>query len=299
MNEIDELSKLEVSGLPPLRPMLFDDLYQNVYKNLHLELGTGPVLYTLSPSYSVIHPSPNEKVSDFLARKEDVLDYLREAIIQNLALYSALLDKSSYFIEQNHFLVLARLRERESDGRKYEIKFYTHTPKDLLSHYEDKIYIGRDFIDLFNIKRKHMGVKDFIVSLKRQFESLLDRAQDRMKDPMDYTSFFQEIKESVLELQTESLLILQSLPPYPDLKTMSGKDLVEVNAQYRTVKHFLIELHDEVAEFENLLRFKKETEFVRYVTKFNKDLTNLISYFHIKINGLLTRKIYFYKNRQG
>lgn len=299
MNEIDELSKLDVSGLPPLRPMLFDDLYQNVYKNLHLELGTGPVLYLLSPSYSVIHPSPNEKVSDFLARKEAILDYLREAVIQNLALYSVLLDTSSYFIEQNHFLVLARLRERESEGRKYEIKFYTHSSKDLLSQYEDKIYIGRDFIDLFNIKRKHMGVKDFIISLKRQFESLLDRAQDRMKNPTEYTSFFQEIKESVMELQTESLLILQSLPPHPELKTMSGKDLVEVNAQYRTIKHFLIELHDEVAEFENLLRFKKETEFVRYVTKFNKDLTNLISYFHIKINGLLTRKIYFYKNRQG
>lgn len=299
MNEIDELGKLEVSALPPLRPMLFDDLYQNVYKNLHLELGTGPVLYLLSPSYSVMHPTPNEKVSDFLARKEDVLNYLREAIVQNLALYTVLLDTSSYFVEQNHFLVMARLRDMESEGRRFEIKFYTHSSKDLLSQYEDKIYIGRDFIDLFNIKRKHMGVKDFILSLRRQFERLLDRAQDRMTNPMEYTSFFQEIKESVLELQTESLLILQSLPPHPDFKTMSGKDLVEVNAQYRTINHFLIELHDEVAEFETLLRYKKETEFVRYVTKFKKDLTNLISYFNIKINGALTRKIYFYRNRQG
>ena len=28
--------------LPPLKPMLLDDLYQNVLKNLHLELGSGP-----------------------------------------------------------------------------------------------------------------------------------------------------------------------------------------------------------------------------------------------------------------
>jgi len=46
-----------------------------------------------------------------------------------------------------------------------------------------------------------------------------------------------------------------------------------------------------VAEFENLLRFKKETNFVRYVTKYKKDLANAISYFNIKINGFLTEKI--------
>ena len=68
-----------------------------------------------------------------------------------------LLDISSYFIEQNGFLVLARLRERDSEGRRYEIKFYTHSPKELLTHYEDKIYIGRDFVDLFNFNRKYFG----------------------------------------------------------------------------------------------------------------------------------------------
>ena len=111
MNEIEELLKLDVKDLPPLKPMLLDDLYQNTLKNLHLELGTGPVLYLLSPSYSVMTPTPNDAVTDLITRKEALLDHLKEYIIQNLAMYSVLLDTSSYFIEQNGFLVLARLRE--------------------------------------------------------------------------------------------------------------------------------------------------------------------------------------------
>ena len=35
-----------------------------------------------------------------------------------------------------------------------------------------------------------------------------------------------------------------------------------------------------------------EIDFVRYVTKYKKDLTNLINYFNIKINGALTQRIY-------
>jgi len=96
-------------------------------------------------------------------------------------------------------------------------------------------------------------------------------------------------------LRSESIQILQSLPPYLEFEKLKAKDLIDINAQYRTINHFLIELHDEVAEFENLLRFKKEASFVRYVTKYKKDLTNAISYFNIKINGCLTEKIYSIK----
>ncbi len=295
MNEIEELAKIELKTLPPLQPMLYDDLQQNVLKNLHLELGLGPALYLISPSYSVLNTVPTDQVIDFLNKKESLLNYLKEYIIQNLAVYSVVLEMSSYFIEQNNYLVLARLRENGSDGRKYEIKFYTHEPKELLSNYKDKIYIGRDFIDLFNFKRKYWGVKDLIVSVKDQFERLLDKAEARLKEPMSYKSFFQEIKESVNETYTESLLILQSLPPYPDIEKMSGKELIEIKSQYREITHYLVELRDEVDEFENLLRYKKETDFVRYVTKYKKDLTNLISYLNIRISGVLGYRITNYK----
>jgi hypothetical protein len=298
MNEIDELSKLDIQSLPPLRPMVLDDLHSKALKNLHLELGTGPVLYLLSPSYSVLHPTANEAITEFTTKKETLLDYLRECIIRNLALYSVLLDINSYFVEQNSFLVLARLREKDSGGRRFEIKFYTNSPQELTSHYEDKIYIGRDFIDLFSFKRKHFGVQELIVSVKDQNEKMIDKAQEKLKNPLEYKSFFQEIKELVSELRSESLLILQSLPPLIDFAKVSDKDLIDINAQYRTINHYIIELHDEVEEFENLLHFHKENDFARYVTKYKKDITNLISYFNIKINGFLTQKIYSLKNKE-
>lgn len=295
MNEVEELLKVELDKLPPLKPILLDDLHQNAAKNLYLELGIGGVLYLLSPSYSVLTPTPNETITDFITKRESLLNYLKECIIQNLAIYSVLLDVNSYFVEQNNFLVLARLKERNSGGRKYEINFYTHSPMELMSNYEDKIYIGRDFIDLFNFKRKYLGVNEFINSIKDEYEGLLDKAMEKLNAPLEYKSFFQEIKELVNELRSESLSILQTLPPYLDFKKLNGKDLIEINAQYRAINHYLIELRDEVSEFENLLRINDETEFVRYVTKYKKDLTNTISYFNIKISGCLREKIYYFK----
>jgi len=297
MNEVEELSRLDIKKLPPLRSILLDDLHQNVLKNLYLELGTGPVLYLLSPSYSVVNPTPNETINDFIEKQDHILNYIKEFIVQNLVFYSVLLDVNSYFIEQNNYLVLARLRERDSGGRRYEIKFYTHSPRELMTHYNDKIYIGRDFIDLFHFRRKYLGVKDLVLSLKDQYEVLLDKAEEKLNNPLDFKSFFQEIKELVNELSTESIEILQPLPPYLDFKTLSAKDLIEINAQYRTINHYLIELRDAVAEFENLLRSKEEMNFVRYVTKYKKDLTNAISYFNIKINGNLRERIYNFKSK--
>jgi hypothetical protein len=297
MNEVEELLKVEPKDLPALKALVLDDLHQKTLKSLYLEVGTGPVLYLLSPSYTVLNPTPNETVNDLITRKEAVLDYLKEAIIQNLAAYSVLLEVNSYFIEQNNYLLLARLREKDSGGRRYEIKFYTHSPMEILTHYEDKIYIGRDFIDIYNFKRKYVGVRELIASLKDQCEKLVDRAEEKLKKPLEYKSFFQEIKESVSELNSECRAILEPLPPYLDFAKLAEQDLIDINAQYRSINHYLIELHDEVGEFENLLRFKMEIDFVRYVTKYKKDVTNLISYFNIKINGCLSQRIYHYRHR--
>ncbi len=294
MNEVEELLKLDVDALLKLKPVLFDDLHQKVLKNLYLELGSGPVLYLLSSSYTVINPSPNEVINELITKRADVLNFIKEYICRNLSVYSVLLDVNSYFVEQNNSLLLARLRERDSGGRHYEIKFYTHSPLELVKNYKDKIYIGRDFIDLFQFKRKYFGIKEFIISLKDQNEVLLEKAEQKMRRPVKYKSFFQEISEYVNELHTESADILQSLPPYLDIDKLSGNDLIDINAQYRSINHYLIELRDEVAEFENLV-FKNEGTYARYITKYKKDIANLISYFNIKINGYLSDKIYHLK----
>ena len=68
MNEIEELSKIDFKTLPPLKSMHYDNLHSNVLKHLYLELGTGPVLFLLSPSYTVINPTPNEEINDFIRK---------------------------------------------------------------------------------------------------------------------------------------------------------------------------------------------------------------------------------------
>ncbi len=296
MNEIEELIKLDEESLPKLKPFLFDDLHQKVLKNLYLELGSGPVLYLLSSTYTVLNPVPNDVLNDLITKKTENLNFIKEYLCRNLSVYSVLLDVNSYFIEQNNFLLLARLRERDSGGRRYEIKYYTHSPLEIHKNYKDKIYIGRDFIDLFQFKRKYFGLKDLISSLKDQNVTLLEKAEQKLKRPVKYKSFFQEISEYVNELYSESFDILQSLPPYLDAEKLSGNDLIDINAQYRTINHFLIELSGEVSEFETLL-FKNESGYVRYVTKYRKDIANLISYFNIKINGWLSSQIYQLKSR--
>jgi hypothetical protein len=291
MNEIETLFKLDPRELPPLKSLALDDLRQRVLKNLHLELGAGSVLCLLSPSYAVLLPGANDRAAELVSKRAGTLDYLKETLVQNLAVYSVLLDVNSYFIEQNDWLVLARLRDLNAAGGRFEVQYYTQSPMELLSHYEDKIYIGRDFVDLFNFRRKYYGLREHIAALKDQSDRLVDKAAEKLRRPNDYKSFFQEIRESVGELAAESQSILESLPPQPDYAKLDEKDLIEINAQYRTINHFLIELNDEVAEFENLLRFKTEIGFVRYVTKYKKDLTNLISLFNIKINGCLGQRI--------
>ncbi len=291
MNEVETLLKLDLKELPPLKSLALDDLHQKVLKNLHLELGAGPVLCLLSPSYSVLLPGANDRVAELVSKRESLLDYLKEALVKNLAVYSVLLDINSYFIEQNEGLVLARIKEANSEGRRYEVQYYTQSPLELLNHYEDKIYIGRDFVDLHSFRRKYYGIREHIAALKDQSGRLEEKGAEKLRRPHDYKSFFQEIGESVGELAGESQSILESLPPHPDYAKLEASDLIGINAQYRTIVHFLIELNDEVAEFENLLRFKNEIGFVRYVTKYKKDLTNLISLFNIRINGCLSQRI--------
>jgi|GEM_PF-140046 len=297
MNEAENLLKLDLKDLPVLKPLAYDDLHQKTLKNLYLELGAGAATFLLSPSYAVLHPTPNETINELVTRKEELLDYLKECLIQNLAAYSVLIEVNSYFIEQNNYLLLARLREKDLGGRRFEIKFYTHAPMEILTHYQDKIYIGRDFVDIYNFKRKYFGVRELIASLREQSEKLEGKASEKLPKPLEYKSFFQEIKESVGEINTECLAILEPLPPYLDFAKLGEQDLIDINAQYRSINHYLIELHDEVGEFENLLRFKMEKDFVRYVTKYKKDLTNLISYFNIKINGALSQRIFHFRHK--
>ncbi|MEW6457184.1 MAG: hypothetical protein AB1410_10795 [Acidobacteriota bacterium] len=284
MNEILELQKLKVDNLIPVEKFPLDDLQREVLKNIYLEIGYGDTLFLFSPRYTILSPSSNEKISEFVSTKETLLSWLKLYLLKNLIHYTVILENNSYFIEQNDYLMIARLRERNSNGKKYEVKYYTHSPKEIISHYEDKIYIGRDFIDLFHFKRKYYGIDEFVHSIKDQYEILVKRGNEKLKNQKEYKStYMREIKELVGELYSHTKKTLPTIPPYINLHELSSNDLIEIITQYRSIKHFLIELEEEISDFENQLRWAEEINFARYVTKYKRDVTNLISYLNFKI----------------
>jgi hypothetical protein len=66
---------------------------------------------------------------------------------------------------------------------------------------------------------------------------------------------------------------------------------VRIKARYRSIVHLILELNDEVNEFENVLRFNREDRFARYVTKYRKDLKNIIHQLNFNILAKLAHRI--------
>jgi len=293
MNEVWSFQNIERKSLPPLRKIHLDSFQKNVLKNLHLEIAFGDEFVLFSPDFHAINLNTGKgKIEEIVASKVDVLEWLKNYLIENMIIYTAIIENNSYFIEQNSFLVIARLRERDKEG-SFEVKYYSHDPSELSSYYKDKIYIGRDFVDLFKFERPHFGVECFIDSLRNQLKILSERADEKLRDKESYEDYFKELDELVDELEKKARRTIPSIPPFFDPENTDKKTLNEIQSRYRTLQHLLIEVRDELSEFEGRLRFDEENQFAKYVTKYKKDISNLILYLNLKIISRLTYKINF------
>lgn len=293
MDELLNIQKIEKKSLPHFRGISLDSFQKNVLKNLHLELGLGEDLFLISPNLHILSSnSPKGKAEEYVIPKADVLEWIRNYLIENMIYYTAIIENNSYFIEQNSFLVIARLRGRDKENC-FEVKYYSHDPSELSSYYKDKLYIGRDFIDLFKFERPHFGVESFIDSIRTQLDVLFDKAKEKLKRKEDYIDFLQELDELVDELTDRAKKTIPSIPPFFNPEETDKKTLNEIQSRYRSLQHLLIEVRDELSEFESKLRFDEETQFVKYVTKYKKDISNLILYLNLKIISRLTYRINF------
>ena len=124
MNEVEELLKIDLKDLPPIHPIVLDDLHQKVLKNLYLELGSGPVLHLLSPSYSQLHPE-SERGRHRTRRRKKRPSSITSRRSSSRIWPSIRFSSRSTAISSSRtiILVLARLGERDSGGRRYEIKY--------------------------------------------------------------------------------------------------------------------------------------------------------------------------------
>ncbi len=286
MTEIMELKKIEVNDLPVIEKFEMDNFYKGIYKNLYLEMGYLNRLYLFSPNYAVLSPSNYpEEIEDFLSRKSDLLDYLKLLLVKNLIYYSFLAEANSYYIEENNHVVIARLREKNGREHKFEIKYYTNSPDDIISNYEDKIYIGRDFVMLSKFKRDFCGLEDHIKSVPFEITALKERFNEKIKNK-DKTmiDYFQDIEESSSLFVKEGKELLSKIPP--DFSPKACKDIKELKEfadSVRSMKHYLLEIRSALDEFATYLREKDEVGFVKYTVKFRRDIINLINFINYKL----------------
>lgn len=292
--EIIELNKIKVEDLPKIPNIKLEPLYSGILKEMYLEMGFKKVRYLFSPFYALLYPEniPSE-VDEFISRKTELLDYLKLFLVNSLVRYSFLIEAHSYYIEQNEYTIIARFREKDAKSLKYEIKYYTNDPDDIVSYYEDKIYIGRDFVKLDRFKRIKCGLLDHIESVGFEIERLFEKAKDKLhRKEKDVYSYLDDIKAIGEEFTNTGLNFLRNLPDaliFEELK--DEKLLKEISQNTRKMKHRLIEIREDLNELSSLLRKREELDFVRYVVKFRTDIVNLINYLNFKIIGQVVDRI--------
>jgi hypothetical protein len=286
------LAGLDIGRLPALTRFRYDDLQQKIRRNMYLELPqTDGSLALLSPTLSSVNNNFEERLVRLVSERAEILDYLKERLMRGLIVDTSIIEGSSYFFQQNNHLLLARLKYFKEVEKLLEVKLYTAPHKDLIQNYSDKIYIGRCFLNLEKKTLHYRGLNLYVLSLMDQYEILKGR-KPLLNEPEKYErTYFQEIQELIQEVVAEVIRVLDTTPRRFSPARWDLEELIRVKACYRGIIHLLLELVEEVSEFESVLMFHKENRFARYATKYKRDLKNIILHLNFNILSELSRRI--------
>ena len=263
----------KISDFPEI---VYSNLYKKVLNNLHYEFVLKEKKYLLSPYYTLLKGDSLPELKEFVEQNEDFLDSLKKYIINSLFIYNAIIEENSYYLTNPQSIVINRMIFIKDTN--FVIKFYTHYEDELLNSYTDKIYIGRDFLNLNQFERQHLGLRETFISLIEQNKKMQERAKQKLRYFNDYKKpYLNEIEYLINEAVAESTERIK-LFPETKLADITSVKLNEVLDCILYVLNLLIELRDFTQEFENKLRLREEKNFVKYVTKFSKDVTNNIRY---------------------
>jgi len=230
------------------------------------------------------------ELTDFIEKNEMLFDSLKEYIINSLFVYSAIIEENSYYLTKPQSVIVIRLIHKESSH--FEIKFYTHYQEELQDNYNDKIYIGRDFINLDQFERKYLGLENNFNSLVEQNVKFQELAVHKLRYFKDFKkNYLDEISYSTNETVSDALERIQ-LFPQSKVADIPKVKLNETLDNIHYIQNLMIELRDLIYEFEDQLRLREEHKFVKYLTKFSKDIKGDIRYLrklsfqlHLKISN--------------
>lgn len=293
MHNFERLKEIHHLKIPVFRR---DEFQESVLKNLYLEFFLESCRVLITPDFQYLTTGPTrteelETIERLLAEERSVLDKLKKFVLYNLALYSALLETNSYYITSNDHLLICRFVQSDHDDRAYELKLYTLGRQDLPENYKDKLYIGRDFVNISRLTRDHFGIRQIRNSLSSQ----VDRMKERVKNYTPHEiyneledEYITEIEEIVGEFSNETASIVEEFPVDITTKSLKPDSLIQVNHLFRELKHMLIEVEETTRDMEARMFETDLARAVRYVTKFRKDIQNYINYLIIKVNGRIT-----------
>ena len=268
-----EYSNKKLSNYPEI---VYSNLYKKVLNTFHFEFQLDEDKLLFSPFYTLLRGEAPSELTDFVDQNEMFLDSLKKFILNSLFVYSALIEENSYYLYNPQSIFIARMIHKKDF--RFEAKFYTHYEEELLDSYNDKIYIGRDFLNLEKFERRYLGLKKYFRSLVEQNEKIQERARHKLRYFKDYEKpFLNEIEYLIKETVSDAMERIQVFPETKQAKIPKGK-LTDILDNILYLLNLMIELQDFTQEFETKLRLREENDFVKYLTKFSKDLIDGIWY---------------------
>lgn len=270
-----------------------DRFQTEVREGLHLEffLSQGRLILTphLAPlATAEATPAEEERVRAIVDEKQDLLEQLKLYLLYNLSLYSALLETNSYHLAVNEHRIISRFLPYGPG--LCEVKIYTQPPGDPVERYGDRIYLGRDCLPLDSPRRPHLGLGYLRQSLPEQIVKLkarLDRHATASERAWLEEEFLGDLEELAEEFSQKADRVLQTYPPEISSRALAPETLLEVNRDFREIKHVLSDAEIVVREMEERL-LAAASAGARYVTKLRKDLTNDVNYIMLKVNGRIS-----------
>ncbi len=268
-----EYNNKKLEGIPKI---VYSNLYEKVLNKFYFEFNINGDNYLFSPMYTQLIGGSFPELSLFIADNEQFLDSLKDYILTSLFKYSAIIEENSYYLSSAQSVFIARMSH--SRDHRFEVKFYSHYEDELTTAYKDKIYIGRDFINIGKFERKYLGLKKYFLSLLEQNEKMQERAKHKLRYFDDYEKpYLNEINYLVKEVFRDSM---ERVKLFRDtsIHLIPSTRLNDVLDSVIYIQNLMIEIRDFTGEFEVKLRLREENDFVKYLTKFAKDLKDALQY---------------------
>jgi len=285
LNILNKFNGRRLDNFPEIH---HSNLFKRIRENFHVELFLKGNNMLFSPFYTLLRGEMFPELEAFLAQNEDFLDSLKDFIVNTLFVYSAVIEENANYLSNEQDIIIGRLMHRAHN--KFEVKFYSHYQDELQNAYNDKIYLGRVFIDLKKFEKEVLGLNDYFNSILEQNTKIQERALHKLRYYDEYKKpYLDEIDYLAKEVHAEAIERIK-LFPKGDLKNTPTVALVESIDNLLHIQNLMVELKDFTLEFENKLRVSEETNYVKYLFKFSKDLINDIKYLS-KLYYLISNKI--------